>query len=221
MRKTSSLDALFSRPVQGILTTTFMEPSKWWYLSDLARRLGLSPSSLQRPLAALSGAGILSRKKEGNRVYYRAHDASPLFADIQSVIAKTAGIVELLREALMPLRRRIDVAFVYGSIARSLERPESDIDLMVVGSASLADLASALRSAETRLGRPVNVNIYAPVEFRRRLTARTHFLESVLDREKLFVIGTEHDLEKARSGGPSRAARHKQGGALQGSPSPG
>ena len=126
MRKSNALEALFSNAIRGILTATFMQPSKWWYMSELASYLGLRPSSLQRPLAALVGAGILVRTREGNRIYFRAEQANPLFRHLQGIIAKTAGIVGLLRDVLAPLRERITVAFVYGSVARSLQRPESD-----------------------------------------------------------------------------------------------
>ena len=93
MRKSNALEALFSNAIRGILTATFMQPSKWWYMSELASYLGLRPSSLQRPLAALVGAGILVRTREGNRIYFRAEQANPLFRHLQGIIAKTAGIV--------------------------------------------------------------------------------------------------------------------------------
>ncbi|TMQ70982.1 MAG: hypothetical protein E6K80_06860 [Candidatus Eisenbacteria bacterium] len=190
-----------------------MEPSKWWYLSELARHLELRPSSLQRPLAVLSAAGILARRREGNRIYFRPEDACPYRGDLQALIAKTAGIVEVLREALAPHRAQMKVAFVYGSVARSLERPGSDLDLMVVGQAGLAELSPALHDAERRIGRPVNASVYPPQEFRRKLEAGSHFLTSVLDKEKLYVVGTEHDLGEARSGGSRRTAHHQQEGA--------
>jgi len=184
-----------------------MQPTKWWYMSALARDLGTSPSSLQKPLAALTSAGVLSQKREGNRVYFRAERASPFFLDLQAVIAKTAGVVELLRGVLAPVGARIRVAFVYGSVARSLERPESDIDLMVVGETGLAELAAPLERAEKRLGRQVNPTTYTVEEFCRKLEAKHHFLTAVLDKEKLFVVGSQDELEKLRGAGPRRALR--------------
>jgi predicted nucleotidyltransferase len=60
-------------------------------------------------------------------------------------MAKTAGLVDLLREALAPIRSRIRVAFVHGSVARGAERSSSDVNLLLVGTVSLAKVAPALR----------------------------------------------------------------------------
>ncbi len=215
MRKTSALDALFSGPVGAILTATFMAPSKWWYLSELARHVGLRPSSLQRPISALVDAGVLAMKREGNRIYFRPEESSPFLADLQALIAKTAGIVDVLREILAPHAGKVDLAFVYGSVAGSLERPESDLDLMVVGDIGLATLSPALQKAERRIGRPVNVSVFSAGEFRSKLASKNHFLTSVLDKEKLFVVGTAHDLVRARGTGPRLAAQHKPRRARQ------
>lgn len=189
------LDALLPRTRQGILAATFMAPDRWWYMSDLAKHLGRTPSSLQRDLAALTGAGILRRKREGNRVYFQADRDCPLFGELQGIMAKTTGLADVLRAALRPLVRRIVVAFVYGSVARSEEGPRSDVDLMVVGNVGLAHVAPLLRRAEQRLNRPVNATIYTPLEFVAKVRAGHHFLRAVLDREKLFVVGDGRVLE--------------------------
>jgi DNA-binding transcriptional ArsR family regulator len=187
-----------------------LQPERWWYLSDLAKHLRRRPSSLQRPLAALVSAGILSRRKEGNRVYFRANPDCPFLPELQGLMAKAVGLVEVIRDALLPLADQLEIAFIYGSVAKACEHAASDIDLMAVGSVGLAELSPVLEGAESRLGRPVSANVYSPEEFAEKLTAGNHFLCSVLDKEKLFVVGTPHDLERIAGRKPRRAARHKQ-----------
>ena len=114
-------------------------------------------------------------------------------------MAKTVGLVDVLREALEPLRGRLELAFIHGSVARAREGASSDVDLIAVGSLGLVELSPLLESAEQRLGRPVNANVYSPEEFAKKLAARNHFLCSVLDREKLFVVGKPNDLERIAS----------------------
>src|SRR4051812_129243 len=160
MRKTSPLDALFPKTRQGLLATLFMDAAREWYHSDLARHLGVPPSNLQRELANLVTAGILRRRDDGNRSYYSAQTESPLFADLYGLLLKTAGLKDVLVSCLKPYRDRIDVAFIYGSVARQEERPGSDIDLMIIGQVGLAELAKALKAAEEQLLRPVNPSIY-------------------------------------------------------------
>ena len=213
MRKPISrriVDALLPGARRDVLAATLLEPGRWWYLSDLARRLGRAPSSLQRELASLSEAGILRQRRDGNRVYFQADRTCPVFGELAGLMAKTAGLVDVLREALAPLRSRIRVAFVHGSVARGAERSSSDVDLLLVGTASLAKVAPALRRAETRLGRPVNVTFYSPRELGTKLAAGHHFLRSVLGAERLFVIGHESDLETIVGAGKGRASRDQR-----------
>ncbi len=197
MRKSSPIDPLINRTTQGLLAATVLQPDRCWYLSDLAKHLRRRPSSLQTPLGALVSAGILSRRKEGNRVYFQANADCPFLPELQGLMAKTVGLVEVLREALTPLKGRLEVAFVHGSVAKSSEVAASDVDLIVIGSLGLADLSPVLEKTEQRLGRPVNANVYSPQEFAKKLATKNHFLCSVLDKEKLFIEGDPNDLERS------------------------
>jgi len=194
MRKTKAIDAIFPRIRQAILAATLLHPDRWWYLSDLARHLGVRPSSLQRELAALVDAGVLRQRRDGNRTYFQPHPDCPFLAELQGLMLKTVGLVDVLREVLEPLTNRIDWAFVYGSIARSEELASSDVDLMIIGRVGLADIAPALRQAERRLNRPVNPTVYSREECATRLAAGHTFLRAVLDGAKLFILGDPHEL---------------------------
>src|SRR6266480_2009619 len=100
------IDALMPRTRQAILATTLMRPDRAWYLNDLARHLRLPPSSLQRELAALVRVGILKSRREGRMVYFQADSDSPVFPELQALLAKTAGLVDVLRESLDSVARR-------------------------------------------------------------------------------------------------------------------
>jgi DNA-binding transcriptional ArsR family regulator len=98
MRKIRPLDALFPKTRQGILAALYMDPLREWYLSDLARHLRVQPSSLQRELASLVGAGILRRRADGNRIYYAAEVDSPLFGDLHGLLLRTGNSENLTQE---------------------------------------------------------------------------------------------------------------------------
>jgi DNA-binding transcriptional ArsR family regulator len=210
MRRKSVLNALFPRTRQAVLAATLMDPAREWYLSDLARHIGVSPSSLQRELASLVDAEILRRRVDGNRVYYRAEADNPIFGDLRGLLLRTAGLKDVLAERLAELRSRIDVAFVYGSVAREDERASSDVDLMVIGGVGLSELAPALKDAEARLLRPVNPSVYRAEEVVEKLRAGHHFLGTVMRGAKLFIVGGEDDLAAALERAPRPAARHEQ-----------
>lgn len=207
MRTSRALDALFPRIRQALLAATVLHPERWWYLSDLAKHLGVRPSSLQRELAGLVDAGILRRRRDGNRVYFQPNLDCPFLPDLQGLLVKTAGVVDALREVLGRFANRINWAFVYGSMARAEELACSDVDLMIIGQVGLAELTPALRCAEGRLGRAVNPTLYTREEFATKLQAGHHFLKAVLDGEKLFILGDPHELA-AIAYSPPGAATH-------------
>lgn len=196
MRKHAILGSLFPHVRQGVLAATLTQPDKWWYLSELADRLGTSPSSLQRELSSLVASGILVQRREGTRVYFKAETRSPVFPELRRLFEKTAGLVPLLEQMLKPFGDKIACAFVYGSVARGQEHALSDVDLMVVGRAGLADLSPALRKAEAHLGREINVTAYSSREFREKVKSRDHFLATVLRGRKQFVKGDQNGLDK-------------------------
>jgi DNA-binding transcriptional ArsR family regulator len=208
-RKSRLLDALINRTKQEILAATVLQPERSWYLVELARHLRVRPSSLQRELRLLAEAGILKRRQNGNRVYFQADRACPIFRALSEILAKTVGIVEALRAALHSLNDQIEVAFVYGSVAEAAERSGSDIDLMVIGSAALSAIAPLLREPERRLGRAINPTIYAKDEFETRLREGRHFLTSVLRKEPLFIMGGPDELAKLTSSATGAAAPHQ------------
>jgi predicted nucleotidyltransferase len=213
MRTSRPIDALFPSTRQAILAATLLHPDRWWYQSDLAKHLAVSPSSLQRELTKLTRAGILRQRPDGNRVYFQADPDCPFLPELQGLLTKTAGLVDVVRDALAPLDKGIDCAFVHGSIARGEELASSDVDLLVVGKVGLAELSPALRPAEERLGRPVNPTVYTRAEFAKKVKAGHHFLQSVLEKEKIFIVGDEHDLEQAARGETSRHRADDQAGA--------
>jgi predicted nucleotidyltransferase len=191
MRKVRTLDVLLPKTRQGILAATLVQPEKAWYVSELARRMGVPASSLQRELHDLSEVGILKTYRQGRMVYYQANTDSPVFSDLRGLLIKTAGFVDILARALKPLAARLRTAFVYGSVAAGSEQSDSDVDLMVVGQVSPKDLALPLRRARELLGRNINPTVYTPDEFDKKRAASDPFLKQVLGRPKLFVLGKQ------------------------------
>jgi predicted nucleotidyltransferase len=194
MRNPASLDALFPKTRQGILAAMFVRPQKSWYVAELARRMGVPSSSLQRELQGLSDAGILKTHRQGRMVYFQPDTDSPLYPDLRSLLLKTAGLVDVLADALEPLTGQVRLAFVYGSMANGEERNDSDVDLMVVGNASPASLALPLRRAREALGREINPTVYSQAEFIRKRHKNDHFLTQVMTKPRLLVLGSEDDL---------------------------
>lgn len=190
-------DVLFGKGRGAILGLLYEHPDQSFYYRQMTRELaGVSAGTLQRELDTLAGIGLIERSMIGNQVFYRANRNHPIFPELRTLVAKTVGIVPLLRSKLASLADRIAVAFVYGSVARHQERAESDVDVMIIGTAKLEDVLAKLGNLEALLRRAVNPSVYSPAEFRKKLKSGNHFLKSVIRGEKVFLLGDEDELRK-------------------------
>lgn len=202
----SVAEALFPGVRGRLLAALFVHPARPWYLSDLARHLGVPASSLQRELARLSDAGILRRRQDGGRVYYEPDADCPFLPELGALVSKTNGVVPRLKAELQRFPQEIVAAFIYGSAARGEDAATSDVDLIVVGTVGLRRLAPVLRRLHAELGREIHPISYTPVEFAAKRRERDSFLASVLAGAKVFVLGSADELGAAL-GGEARRTR--------------
>ena len=196
MRRSTVLGALFPTVRAGVLSSAFLQPERWWFLTEMAEYLHVTPSSLQRELESLVRAGLLEHRRDGRRAYYKANSDSPVFSELRGLLEKTVGMTPALREAFGKLGDRIQLALLYGSVARGGEHAGSDVDLLVVGTLQQIDLLPALRKLESRFRREVNVTLFSADEFRRKRAARDHFLSTVLRGKTIPLKGTLDELEE-------------------------
>ena len=199
MRNYGTLDALFPTVRAGVLSAALLQPDHWWFMTELARHLEVTPSSLQRELESLVSSGFLLRRQDGRRIYFKANTESPLFPELRGLIEKTVGIIPALKAAIEKFDARVELALLYGSIARGEEHAGSDIDLMVVGTVRQIDLLPVLRKLESRFRREVNVTLFSPEEFHRRSASADHFLSSVMESKTIPLKGSLNELEEAAS----------------------
>ncbi len=155
---------------------------------------GIALGPVQRELRQLVDAGLVTKRTQGTQTLFTANEASPVFAEMRSLVAKTVGMHDVLLASLRPLEKKIDLAFVYGSVARAGETEQSDVDLMVVGTAGFADVVDRIADAQKTLNREINPTVYTAREFTGKL--RGNFLKTVLGGKKLFLIGDENDLRE-------------------------
>jgi predicted nucleotidyltransferase len=186
--------ALFGKTQRALLALFFGRPEQSLYFRQIVRTAGLGQGAAQRELARWVEAGILVLTRRGNQVFFQANTASPVFAELQALTVKTVGVAEVLGEALAGLRKRITVAFLYGSLAQGTGKASSDVDVMVIGKAGFGEVVAALQGAQKTIGREVNPTVYSEQEYRTKRRAKHHFLNAVLDTPKVFLVGGEHEL---------------------------
>lgn len=188
-------NALFTKVQQRVLGVLFGNPGRSFYANEVIALAGSGTGAVQRELAHLEAAGLVTVTRVGKQKHYQANAAAPVFEELRGLVLKTSGLVDTLRAALAPLMSQIHAAFVYGSVAKGRDTAKSDIDLMIVSdSLSYADVFAALEDATSRLGRTVNPTVYSRKELDKRVRADNAFIKRVLAQPKLWVIGEEHGL---------------------------
>jgi len=193
---TSVGDLLFGQTRGRVLALLYGAPDETLFVRQIARKVETSVGTVQRELNLLADAGLIKRSTVGNQVFYQANQEHPEYAELRALLAKTTGVFQMLKTALAPLSPRINLAFVYGSVARGEEKATSDIDLMVIGSISLDEVLDAVGPVEKQLRRPVNPTIYSLEDVRARLREGNHFLQSLQKSKKVFLIGDEDEFRK-------------------------
>lgn len=190
-----------------VLSALLLHPERALHVRELARVAQTSPGSLHRELRALADLGLLIRQDVGRQVTYQANARSPVFAELAGLLRKTAGLADVLRDALAPLGDAVAMAFVYGSMADGSERAGSDVDVMVLGDAGFADVALALAPVATVLGREVNPTPMPAADFARRLAEGDGFARSVAAGARIWLKGEEHDFAEFVAHRPPEGAR--------------
>jgi predicted nucleotidyltransferase len=205
---------LFGQTRSAVLSALLLHPDASLHVRELARLTGASPGSLHRELRLLADLGLLLRQEVGRQVHYRANVAHPVHAEMAQLLRKTAGLADVLRAAVDPLGSKVELAFVYGSMASGTERPGSDVDLMVLGKASFADLARPLAAAQATLRREVNPTVMTKRAFAASLAHGDAFARSVMKGDKLWLKGEASDLaELAEDRAPEGARTQRRRGA--------
>ena len=162
------------------------------HIRGIERRSGLSESNVRRELRNLESIDLVCRRKDSNRVYYRANENHPLFNDIHNIVLKTSGLADVLKNALDD--DRIYIAFVFGSIASGEEKGGSDVDLMVIGKLGLRDLVVLLSGVTDQIGREINPHVFTKEAFVNRISDGEQFINRVLKSPKMFIKGADREL---------------------------
>ncbi len=184
----------YRRRVLGLL---LLHPDKGYHLREIARLTGTAAiGALARELSKLAEAGVLNLERVGNQAHYSANCACPIFEELASIVRKTSGLADVLAVGLEPLADQIEAALVFGSVASGKANAGSDIDLLLIGSASFADAVAKLHPLQETLGREINPKLYTRAEWASLVAKKSAFVRDVLGKPRVFVIGDEQALTR-------------------------
>ena len=195
-KKKGLLAGLFGKTRRSILALLYSHPDESYYLRQILRLAGVAPGAGQRELRWLSDVGIVRRTVSGNQVYFQANSDCSIFSELRSLVTKTVGVGDIVRSALVQLKERLNLVLLYGSVAYGEETRDSDVDVLIVGNVTFAEIVEKLSPAQNLLGREINPTVYELEEFLSKVRNGHHFLDSVLNEEFIYLIGDKSELER-------------------------
>lgn len=187
-------EILFKDYRKRVLALLLLNPDKRYHVREIARITGTIAGTLNKELARLADAGILTKESIGNQVQYSADRQCPVYEELASILRKTAGLVEVLANALVALEENIDVALVFGSMASDKATSASDVDLLVIGDVEFNKVAKAVYPSQEILKREINPKVYTQKEWKKLIAKQDGFAKEVMKQPKLFIIGTKDEL---------------------------
>ena len=201
--RTGLADALFSATRQKVLRLFFMKPESDFSIKELIDQAEAGSGAVQRELARLVDSGLVQVNLQGRQKRFKANPDSPVYPELSSLVSKLLGPERQVEDALKPISDRIDLALIYGSVAKRTDHANSDIDLMLVSDAlTLEDVYEALGAAEINLSRTINPTLYKREEFKKRRANNNPFLRKVLEGQYILLKGSVNESESSGKSGP-------------------
>jgi len=191
----SLADALFSTTQQRVLGLLFGQPERSFFASEIIGLLGAGSGAVQRELGKLAASGLLTVTRVGNQKHYQANAEAPIYAELCSLVRKTVGVADPIKRALEPVLDSIELALIYGSVAKGAATASSDLDLLLVSDTlTLENVFGLLAGVERDLVRQINPTLYSREEFARRVRDRHPFLQRILSQDVLLLKGALPDV---------------------------
>lgn len=188
-------DILSSKARAEIFRVLFGINNNEFHLREIERRTGYAIQTVSREIKNLTKIELINKRIDGNRTYYSANKNHPLFTNIQGLVLKTSGLIDILKSSLNNINT-IYFAFVFGSVASGNIKEQSDIDLFIIGDIGLRETSKLLKGKSNIIGREINVHTFTVQEYLSRQYKNDHFITKIIASSKLMIIGNENELNK-------------------------
>lgn len=181
------LELLFSEYRRKVLSLLFIEAGRAFHVREIARRTATQAGTLHKELSRLAESGILLRQRQGNQICYQANADCLIFPELAAIFRKVCGPAECLRQTLAAFGEAIERAFIFGSVASGKATAASDIDVLIVGKLSFAEVIQAVYPLQATLGREINPKLYSPEEWRAALAENSAFIQDIMQKPQLWI----------------------------------
>ncbi len=183
-------DLITSKSRVKLLTVLLTSPYEMYHVREFVRRTEDEINAVRRELQFLEKKGILVKEQRANRLYYSLNRAYPFYFDLLALAVKTIGLGAQMLQNRAKLGK-IKFAMFSGKFVRRTNRNPDDVDLIVVGTIVLPELAVLVRNEEARLGQEINYTAMSEEEFKFRKKRNDPFISSILSDSRTMLIGDE------------------------------
>lgn len=186
-------DLITSKSRVKLLNVFLSDASSMYHVRELVRRTGDEINAVRRELAYLQDKGILEREPRANRVYYSLSKSYPFYFDLLRMGSKTIGLGAAILKNRIKLGK-IKYAMFSGRFARKIKNSPDEVDLLVVGTVVLPELALLVREEEKKLNSEINYTVMTEDEFAFRKKKRDPFVASILSGSRVMLLGDEESM---------------------------
>ena len=178
---------LLSRAVDGVWQVVALSPDRPFFQRELARLTGEPYNGVVQALHRLVRDGLVTTGTVGGKPAFYANRENPYFDEFQRIAIKSLDIPGALDAGGAVA---IKVA-VFGSFAKGVAGPQSDLDILVVGSEPSPGAATvALAEISRKLGRPVNVVVYDHARYQQERDDAATFVSAIVSAPIVNLRGT-------------------------------
>lgn len=187
-------DLIISRVRVKVLTLFLSNPGTIFHVRDIVRKVEEEINAVRRELLHMEKAGLVAKEQRANRLFYAMRRDYPLYYELLGLIGKTSGLgLDIIKQKSK--LGKIKFAFISGRYLRGLpKRSGTDVDLLIVGTVVLPELAQLIKAEEMRRGRELNYTVMTEEEFHFRKSRRDPFVLSALVGSRVMLIGDEEEL---------------------------
>jgi len=190
------LERLFTSKTRvSILEEFLLNPGTEYHIRELARIVEITPIYVQKELKNLESLGLLGSRKKGNMVLYKLQAKSPIVEDLKRIFLKTESIGYAIVGELDT--KKIKFALIFGSFAKGIETPTSDVDMLIIGDVKEDDILRSISKTERRIGREINFMLWTEKEFLQKVRENIPLIREISKTPIIMLVGEENEFKRS------------------------
>lgn len=190
------LERLFTSKTRvSILEEFLLNPDTEYHIRELARIIETTPIYVQKELKNLESLGLLGSRRKGNMVLYKLQTKSPIVEDLKRIFLKTDSIGYAIVGELDT--KKIKFALIFGSFAKGVETPTSDVDMLIVGDVKEDDILRSISKTERKIGREINFILWTEKEFLQKIRENIPLIKEISKTPIIMIVGDENEFKRS------------------------